>query len=250
MAVTMEGTCCFTEASCLFNPNIVSFHALYIGSVNFILNTIPEPLVYFVTTYICYFTLLHISILSSVKTLQNLRLRNMVNTNTFLEDSWSNHKYVGDPSHTWHQSKSGRPLRNKMQQNFIHRQLKRENEKKLGKCIRQITNDCKDMLKKKLEEIDAYNSTLTQNKYRKHKCFICKKKGHISTSCPMKHEEENKAENKAETSTQNTHQTDINCTQKPTIELKYRENKVCRPENGLLKPRLGQRPTDAYGTMS
>ncbi|PWA69501.1 ARID DNA-binding domain-containing protein [Artemisia annua] len=135
-----------------------------------------------------------------------------------------------------HEQHSGRPFKEQMQQkqNFIHRQLKRENEKKLGKCIRQITNDCKDMLKKKLEEIDAYNSTLTQNKYRKHKCFICKKKGHISTSCPMKHEEENKAENKAETSTQNPHQTDINCTQKPTIELKYREV-IHFPTHSILK---------------
>ena len=79
----------------------------------------------------------------------------MVNTNTSLEQNWSNHKHVGDRDNKWYQSEPGKPLRKKMQQAFIHRQLKRENEKKLGKCIRQITHDCKDMLKKKLEEIEA-----------------------------------------------------------------------------------------------
>ena len=157
----------------------------------------------------------------------------MVNTNTFLEEHWSNHKHVGDPSKSWHQSKPGNPLRNKMQNTFIHRQLKRENEKKLGKCIRQITIDCKDMLKKKLQEIDAYNSTLTQNKYRKHKCFTCKKKGHISISCPSKHEEGNKAES----SNHVPHQVDTNDTpkiQKATTELKYHEV-IHFPTNSILK---------------
>nr|GEW05443.1 ARID DNA-binding domain-containing protein [Tanacetum cinerariifolium] len=83
----------------------------------------------------------------------------------------------------------GRPLRKILHYDFILRQLKREKEAKLGNCIRQITHDCKDMLRKKLEEIELYNSTISQNGNRKQKCYKCRQRGHIIKNCPMKEKE-------------------------------------------------------------
>nr|GEV80413.1 ARID DNA-binding domain-containing protein [Tanacetum cinerariifolium] len=45
---------------------------------------------------------------------------------------------------------------------FLQRELRRQREAKLGSCIRQISRDCKEMLKKKLDEIMQYNTTLNQ----------------------------------------------------------------------------------------
>ncbi|GKB95972.1 ARID DNA-binding domain-containing protein [Tanacetum coccineum] len=102
----------------------------------------------------------------------------MVNTNTFLEANWhARNKCIGH-NQQWYQSKSGKPLRKRLQQEFIQRQLRREKEEKIGRCMRQITRDCKDMLRKKLEEIEVFNSSNPQDKYKKPKCFYCKQTGH------------------------------------------------------------------------
>nr|GEX21247.1 ARID DNA-binding domain-containing protein [Tanacetum cinerariifolium] len=87
----------------------------------------------------------------------------MVNTNSFLENRWSrpSSSAYGLPN-MWYQSKLGRPLRKRQQHDFIQRQLRREKEAQLGTCIRQITQDCKEMLRKKMEEIELYNSTFNQ----------------------------------------------------------------------------------------
>ncbi|GKC19116.1 hypothetical protein Tco_1021266 [Tanacetum coccineum] len=54
----------------------------------------------------------------------------MVNTNTFLENSWSRPSSSAyGLSNIWYQSKLGRPLRKKMHYGFIQRQLKRERER-------------------------------------------------------------------------------------------------------------------------
>nr|GEY61064.1 ARID DNA-binding domain-containing protein [Tanacetum cinerariifolium] len=100
----------------------------------------------------------------------------MVNTNSFLEAKWSSPNSGLGYSHSWYQSKFGKPVRKRLQQYFIQRKMKREKEARLGSCIKQITNDCKDILRKKLEEIELYNSTIPQNKYRRHKCFKCKQR--------------------------------------------------------------------------
>nr|GEZ23184.1 ARID DNA-binding domain-containing protein [Tanacetum cinerariifolium] len=115
----------------------------------------------------------------------------MVNTNTFLENRWSRPSSSAcGHSNMWHQSKNlRRPLRKRLHYDFIQRQLKREKEAKLGKCITQITYDCKDMLRKKLEEIELYNSTISQNRNRKQKCYKCRQRGHIIKNCPMKEKE-------------------------------------------------------------
>nr|GEW06406.1 retrovirus-related Pol polyprotein from transposon TNT 1-94 [Tanacetum cinerariifolium] len=81
------------------------------------------------------------------------------------------------------------PLRKRLHYDFIQMQLKREKEAKLGNCIRQITYDYKDMLGKKLEEIELYNSTISQNRDRKQKCYKCRQRGHIIKNCPMNEKE-------------------------------------------------------------
>ncbi|GJS62453.1 ARID DNA-binding domain-containing protein, partial [Tanacetum coccineum] len=157
----------------------------------------------------------------------------MVNTNTFLENRWSrpSSSAYGLPN-IWYQSKLGRPLRKKMQYGFIQRQLKREREReaRLGNCIRQITNDCKDMLRKKLEEIEMYNSTISQNRNRKQKCYKCRQRGHIIKNCPLKEKKQDEGTKKHDnTSVLMKGQESANLvnkellTTKPTISLKYPE---------------------------
>nr|GEU49859.1 ARID DNA-binding domain-containing protein [Tanacetum cinerariifolium] len=92
----------------------------------------------------------------------------MVSTNTFLKERWSSlhSRGCGHPN-MWHQSKLRRPLRKRLQNEFIQRQLRRERESRLGNYIRQIYKDCKEMLKKKIEEIEVCNSALTQTQSHK-----------------------------------------------------------------------------------
>nr|GEZ55491.1 ARID DNA-binding domain-containing protein [Tanacetum cinerariifolium] len=90
-------------------------------------------------------------------------------------------------------SKLGKHLRRRQHFNFIQRELRREKEARIGSCIKQISKDCKEMLKKKMEEIMLYNSTIShphsdnnsQNKYKRYKCFHCKQRRHILKTCPM-----------------------------------------------------------------
>nr|GFA24587.1 ARID DNA-binding domain-containing protein [Tanacetum cinerariifolium] len=64
-------------------------------------------------------------------------------------------------SNKWHQSKIlGKPLRSTPKLEFEQRKIKRDKEERIGKCIRQITKGCKDMLKKKIEEIRVHNSAV------------------------------------------------------------------------------------------
>ncbi|GJR99574.1 ARID DNA-binding domain-containing protein [Tanacetum coccineum] len=145
----------------------------------------------------------------------------MVNTNTFIEDRWSrlNSKGIGH-FNMWHHSKSlGRPLRKKLQYGFIQRQLKREKEARLGNCIRQITHDCKEMLRRKLEEIELYNSTIPQNRNRRQKCYKCRQRGHIIKNCPMKNKEHNEGTEKPSAKLVN----EEFMTTKPTVSLMYPE---------------------------
>ncbi|GJZ35994.1 hypothetical protein Tco_0581811 [Tanacetum coccineum] len=116
----------------------------------------------------------------------------MINTNTFLKAKWSTRnkeRYHNDRQ--WYQSKNpGKPLRRKMQQAFIQRQIKMDKDERIGKCIRQITRDCRDMLKKKIEEIETFNSSLREYKYKKYNCFYRKHEGHIIKTCPGKIKDE------------------------------------------------------------
>ncbi|GJZ45397.1 ARID DNA-binding domain-containing protein [Tanacetum coccineum] len=87
----------------------------------------------------------------------------MVISKYFLEKKWSRPSSSAyDQSNNWYQSKCGRSLRKRPQYDFIQRKLRREKEAQIGTCIRQITQDCKEMLRKKMEEIKLYNSTINQ----------------------------------------------------------------------------------------
>ena len=86
---------------------------------------------------------------------------------------------------SWHQSK----IPGRSQREFIQRQIKRETESNLGRCTRQITRDCKEMLRKKLEEFHVYNNQLSQKhntieRHRRYICFECRLRGHIAKNCP------------------------------------------------------------------
>ncbi|GKC22627.1 ARID DNA-binding domain-containing protein [Tanacetum coccineum] len=80
----------------------------------------------------------------------------------------------------------GRPPRRIVQTEFVQRRNKREEEERLGRCMRRITRDCRNMLKKKLEEIEVFNASKPENKYVNYNCFYCNKDGHITKSCPIK----------------------------------------------------------------
>ncbi|GKD19439.1 ARID DNA-binding domain-containing protein [Tanacetum coccineum] len=96
-------------------------------------------------------------------------------------------RYQHGISNMWYQSKiQGKPLRRMPQFEFAQRRINREKEERIGKCIRHITRDCKDMLRKKIEEIEIYNSANSQSKYKEYNCFYCNQKGHVFKSCPAK----------------------------------------------------------------
>nr|GEW37332.1 ARID DNA-binding domain-containing protein [Tanacetum cinerariifolium] len=152
----------------------------------------------------------------------------MVNTNTLIEERRSKLNPSGlDDSIMWYQSKPGNSLRRKWHNDFIYTKLKREKEQRLGNQIRQITHDCKEMLKRKMEEIELYNLTLNQpqshNKFRRHKCFNCKQRGHIVKTYLIKKQNEGteKIGNRSETAkTKNKGF----MASKPSISIKYPES--------------------------
>ncbi|GKA57586.1 ARID DNA-binding domain-containing protein [Tanacetum coccineum] len=89
-------------------------------------------------------------------------------------------------SEHWYQSTKPGKYRNKLSQmEFVQRKIKREREG-FGPCARQITKECKAMLRNKIEQINLFNSTLSSNKFRDYACFYCTQKGHVAKSCPTK----------------------------------------------------------------
>ncbi|GKC25747.1 hypothetical protein Tco_1027897, partial [Tanacetum coccineum] len=60
----------------------------------------------------------------------------------------------------WYQSKPGDHLGRTQNLEFIHRQLKRENQEQIGSCMTKISEECKNMLKDKMKEVMQYNSSL------------------------------------------------------------------------------------------
>ncbi|GJZ34309.1 ARID DNA-binding domain-containing protein [Tanacetum coccineum] len=126
----------------------------------------------------------------------------MVNTNTLLENRWSRPSSSACGHYNmWHQSKSwGKLLKKRLQLRFIRRELKREQEKtQIGHCVRQISKECKEMIREKLKKIEEYNSHLPKTDYhhrkelvekarknRRQKCYGCRLRGHIISNCPNK----------------------------------------------------------------
>nr|GEW52233.1 ARID DNA-binding domain-containing protein [Tanacetum cinerariifolium] len=95
----------------------------------------------------------------------------------------------------WYQTKDWGTLRREQQLEFIQRQIKRENQKQIGSCMRKISKECKSMLKNKMKEVIKHNTTLNQptsdDRYKNYKCFECKQLGHIVKSHPMDYKVEN-----------------------------------------------------------
>ncbi|GJY11150.1 ARID DNA-binding domain-containing protein [Tanacetum coccineum] len=89
-------------------------------------------------------------------------------------------------SEHWYQSTKPGNYRNTLSQmDFVRRKIKREREG-FAPCARQITKDCKAMLRNKIEQINLFNSTLSSNKFRDYTCFYCTQKGHVAKSCTTK----------------------------------------------------------------
>nr|GEX62406.1 ARID DNA-binding domain-containing protein [Tanacetum cinerariifolium] len=85
----------------------------------------------------------------------------------------------------WYSTKPGKYRNKPSQMKFVQRKIKREIEG-FGPCARQITKECKAMLRNKIEQINLFNSTLSSNKFRDYACFYCTQKGHVAKSCPKK----------------------------------------------------------------
>nr|GEU91757.1 ARID DNA-binding domain-containing protein [Tanacetum cinerariifolium] len=85
----------------------------------------------------------------------------MVNSNTIVEDHWNSSKPSTNRKPIWYQSNNlGNTFRGKEQSDFLFRKEKKEKEQELGTKIKQITESCKNMLRKKIEEIKTYNSSI------------------------------------------------------------------------------------------
>nr|GEW90323.1 ARID DNA-binding domain-containing protein [Tanacetum cinerariifolium] len=153
-------------------------------------------------------------------------------TYPFSESKWSrpNQKGIG-LYNSWYQSKSRRHLRSRQQLHAIQREIRRENEAHLGTCMRKISKDYKEMLKKKLEEIVLHNNTISplhssnisENKYKRYKCFHYKKRGHILKNCPTYNKSNRK--NTDKDSSENTKESEEDAKPaNPTVVLKYPES--------------------------
>ncbi|GJZ73537.1 ARID DNA-binding domain-containing protein [Tanacetum coccineum] len=156
----------------------------------------------------------------------------MANTNKNLEAYWPYKHRRSGHNPQWYQSKSWKPPRKISQQEFVQRQIRREKEERLRKCVRQITRSCKGMLRRKLEEIEAFNSSLHQDKLEKNKCFYCREKGHLIRTCPKKIMDDAASSHKY--SIANIEKEKENNNAEPEVTLKYPEF-IHFNTNGILK---------------
>ncbi|GKE57116.1 hypothetical protein Tco_1496301 [Tanacetum coccineum] len=95
----------------------------------------------------------------------------MVNYRSKLEAYWPHNQRRFGRTLQWYQSESWKPPRKLSEKEYYQRQINREKEERVRRCVRQISQGCKGMLKKKLEEIEVFNSSLHQNKLEKNKKF-------------------------------------------------------------------------------
>nr|GEU69683.1 ARID DNA-binding domain-containing protein [Tanacetum cinerariifolium] len=96
----------------------------------------------------------------------------MVNINSFLDAKWQEKDKCTGHNQQWYQSKiQGKPLRRIPQIEFAQRKIKREKKERIGKCIRQITKDCKDMLRKRLKKLKSINLQIHKANTRSRTAF-------------------------------------------------------------------------------
>ncbi|GKA21508.1 ARID DNA-binding domain-containing protein, partial [Tanacetum coccineum] len=81
--------------------------------------------------------------------------------------------------------KPGKNRNTLSQMEFMRRKIKGEKEG-FAPCSRQITKECKAMLRNRIEQINLFNSNLSSNKFRNYTCFYCTQEGHVAKSCPTK----------------------------------------------------------------
>nr|GEW69812.1 ARID DNA-binding domain-containing protein [Tanacetum cinerariifolium] len=94
--------------------------------------------------------------------------RTMAYHHSKLEAYWPYNQRRSGHIQQWYQSKSWKAPRKLSKKEYYQRQIKREREERLGRCVRQITQGCKGRLRKTLEEIKAFNSSIHQNKLEKN----------------------------------------------------------------------------------
>nr|GEX76414.1 ARID DNA-binding domain-containing protein [Tanacetum cinerariifolium] len=118
----------------------------------------------------------------------NLRSqKTMVNSNTIVEDHWNSSKPSTNRKPIWYQSNNlGNTFRGKERSDFLFRKEKKEKEQELGTKIKQITESCKNMLRKKIEEIETYNSSIHRPFIKTYRCFHCNERGHYIRNCYIK----------------------------------------------------------------
>ncbi|GJY85140.1 ARID DNA-binding domain-containing protein [Tanacetum coccineum] len=146
----------------------------------------------------------------------------MVNYCSKLEAYWPHNQRRSGRTLQWHQSESWKPPRKLSEKEYYQRQFEREKEERVRRCVRQITQGCKGMLRKKLEEIEAFNSSLHQNKLEKNKCFYCRQKGHLIRTCPKKIMDDAESSQDQQNQSNGTAVNQSNTAQ-PEVALKYPE---------------------------
>lgn len=193
---------------------VITLQNLYIGHVNFIYTLSIQFislvyisfLIFLSAQYYCtqYLHQTHCTQYHSIYC-------TMAYNQRYSDIKWPRSSYLsrGSVGHynKWHQSiKTGRTLPTRFQRDFISRQIQRESSTKFGRCMRQLSQECKAMLKKNMLDIEAYNQALPKpqsnnEEHRRYICFGCGVRGHISANCPNKEEKKHVAEPKEKTQT-------------------------------------------------
>nr|GEY74814.1 ARID DNA-binding domain-containing protein [Tanacetum cinerariifolium] len=132
----------------------------------------------------------------------------------------------------WRSNSWDKPIQNRMQKVFEKGYLRREsaaNTLPRSSQRKQLSRESKEMLRRKVKEIEAYNASnvraaikekkngkATTRKERRARCYICKKRGHVFWKC----------QNKGNTTTPGT----------PTVENKTREPIMVEDEEVFKYP--------------
>ncbi|GJT17771.1 ARID DNA-binding domain-containing protein, partial [Tanacetum coccineum] len=106
----------------------------------------------------------------------------------------------------WYQSRRSnsweKPIHNRMQKVFEKEYLLREsaaNTLPRSRQRKKLSRESKEMLRRKVKEIEAYNASNVRaaikekkdgkaitSKERRARCYICRKRGHVFWKCPNK----------------------------------------------------------------